>query len=134
VKEGARPVVELAKVEFVPDALTFRLDYADGSHGAMKLLQIDRDKLALAYEHDRPQPASQPLAAIRSMYVTPERADVAEVSWRTSATGRPTTETLPVFARATAYDVSFGRTVLSRHNPSAPDMWFGAFLCRDPAR
>jgi hypothetical protein len=134
VKEGVRPVVELAKVEFVPSEMTFRLDYEDGSHGAMHLLEIDRKRLVLQYEHDRPLPASQPLAAIRSMFVTPERADVAEVRWRASAGGAPTTEPVSTFQRATAYDVAFGRSVVSRHNPSAPDMWFGAFLCRDAAR
>jgi hypothetical protein len=134
VKEGVRPVVELAKVEFVPSEMTFRLSYEDGSHGAMHLLEIDRDRLVLQYEHDRPMPASQPLAAIRSMFVTPERADVAEVRWRASAGGAPTTESVSAFQRATAYDVAFGRSVVSRHNPSAPDMWFGQFMCRDPAR
>lgn len=134
IKEGARPVVELAKVEFVPSEMTFRIDYEDGSHGAMHLLEIDRQRLALEYEHDRPQPASQPLAAIRSMFVTPERADTAEVSWRASPAGKLTTEGLSTFQRAAAYDVAFGRSAVSRHNPSAPDMWFGAFLCRGAAR
>jgi hypothetical protein len=95
----------------------------------MRLLQIDREKLALEYAHDRGYPASQPMAAIRSMYVTPEKADVSEVSWR-PAGGEPVTQPLPALVQQPVTEVRFGRSVPSRHNPSAPDMWFGAFALK----
>jgi hypothetical protein len=63
------------------------------------------------------------------MFVTPERADVAEVRWRVSRGGDSMVEAVPVFVRASVYEVAFGRSMLSRHNPSAPDMWFGDFVC-----
>lgn len=126
LQEAQRPVVELSKVEFVPADLSFQMAFEDGSHGVMRLLQIDRVKLALEYAHDRGYPDSQPMAAIRSMYVTPEKADVSEVSLR-PAQGEPITEPLPALTRQPVREVRFGRSVLSRHNPSAPDMWFGAF-------
>lgn len=127
VQEALRPVVELSRVEFVPEQLSFRMDYEDGSHGVMHLVEISRDKLALEYTHDRGYPASQPMAAIRSMFVTPEKADVAEVSLRAAPGAQLITEPLPALQNGPVSEVRFGRSVLSRHNPSAPDMWFGAF-------
>ena len=131
VQEGARPLVEIAKVEFVPGELSFRIDYEDGSHGVMRLAQIDRDRLALDYSHDRAYPDPQPLAAIRSMFVTPEKADVAEVSLRPAPAGEQITEPLSALGQQRVTEVRFGRSVLSRHNPSAPDMWFGAFQLKN---
>lgn len=126
VKEGARPVVELSKLEFVPERMTFVMDYQDGSRGEMQLVAATRDKITLEYSTNRAFSASQPMAAIRSMFVTPERSDVAEVSWKSSdAAG---TMPLPKFTRTAALEVSFGRSVVSTHNPSAPDMWFGGFV------
>jgi len=130
VQEALRPVVELAKVEFVPEQLSFRLDYEDGSHGVMHIAEITRDKLALEYSHDRGYPGSQPMAAIRSMYVTPEKSDVAEVTLRPAPAGEPLTQPLSALTQRSVEEVRFGRSVISRHNPSAPDMWFGAFQVR----
>jgi hypothetical protein len=127
VEEAARPVVEITRVEFVPETLTFKLAYADGSHGELRIAEVDRDRVALDYAHDRALPALKPLAAIRSMYVQPEKSDTAEVSWRTAGEQAHLVEPLPEFSRARAAEVNFGRSVLSRHNASAPDMWFGEF-------
>jgi hypothetical protein len=127
VEEAARPVVEIASVEFVPQTLTFKVAYRDGSHGELKVSQVDRERIALDYAHDRPLPAAQPLAAIRSMYVLPEKSDTAEVSWRSAEDQRLLTEPLPEFSQVQAEEVNFGRSIVSRHNASAPDMWFGEF-------
>ena len=131
VKEATRPVVELAKLEFAPSRMSFLLDYEDGSHGVMHIADINRERLVLEYQHDRPLAStSQPLAAIRSMFVTPERSDVAEVSWRATATTPPSKQPIEAFTEARASAVEFGRSVVSRHNPSAPDLWFGGFVLR----
>lgn len=126
VKEGARPTVDLTKVEFVPERMTFVMDYADGSRGEMHLAEVNRDKVVLEYTNTRAFAVTQPMAAIRSMFVSPERSDVAEVILR----DREGVETLqlPEFTRKAAVEVSFGRSIVSTHNPSAPDMWFGAFV------
>ena len=127
VEEAGRPVVEITKVEFVPAKLLFKLSYRDGSRGEMRIADVNRERVALQYEHDRALPALQPLAAIRSMYVEPSNSDTAEVSWRAAGATGISTRPLPAFTREQAVEVSFGRTTLSKHNSSAPDMWFGAF-------
>jgi hypothetical protein len=127
IEEAGRPVVELSKVEFVPERKTFLLWYRDGSRGEMKIAEVDREHIALEYTHDRPLPATKPLAAIRSMYVSPEKSDTAEVSWRGAGAATLTTRPLPAFTEEQANEVLFGRSVISKHNLSAPDMWFGAF-------
>jgi hypothetical protein len=130
VEETVRPVVELAKLEFAPERMSFLLDYEDGSHGVLHIAEIDRARLVLDYRHDRPLPPTQPLAAIRSMFVTPERSDVADVSWQASADAPLTSQPIDTFTEARAVDALFGRSVVSTHNPSAPDLWFGAFVLR----
>jgi len=128
IQDGVRPVVELAKVEFIPERLTFSLVYEDGSHGTMRILEVSEEKVVLDYMHDRALPASQPLAAVRSMFVTPERADAAEVRWRVGVEAAATTQALPAFTRTPASEVAFERSVLPVHNISAPNMWFGRFV------
>ncbi|HKU37559.1 MAG TPA: hypothetical protein VJR89_05410 [Polyangiales bacterium] len=127
VEEAGRPVVEIEHVEFVPQTLSFRLAYRDGSHGEMRVAELDRQHVALEYTHDRDLPAAQPLAAIRSMYVEPVKSDTAEVSWRGEQAARLQTSSIAAFKTASAVEVSFGRSSLSKHNASAPDMWFGGF-------
>lgn len=127
VEESGRPLVALARVEFVPATLTFQLAYRDGSHGQLKVAEVSREKLALDYTHDRPFARERPMAAIRSMYVTPEKADTAEVTWRADPRREAHTRPLTDFSRERALEVNFGRSVVSRHNASAPDLWFGRF-------
>jgi hypothetical protein len=127
VSEAARPFVNIQRVEFVPATLSFELSYEDGSHGRMQLLELSREKLVLQYTQDRARAAAQPLAAIRSMYVTDIKADVAEVSLRGTPEASPTVTQISDFKEARASEVAFGRSVISKHNPSAPDMWFGEF-------
>jgi hypothetical protein len=126
VKDAVRPVVELAKVEFVPEQMMFVIDYEDGSRGTMHIGEVNREHVVLDYKHDRPMPKQQPLAAIRSMFVTEERADVAEVQWRADAAA--STLLVPGFTRVAASEVRFARSHIPRHNTSAPDMWFGRFV------
>lgn len=127
VEEAGRPVVELTRVEFVPATRSFVLSYRDGSHGTMRVAEVDREKVALEYAHDRPLPADRPLAAVRSMFVTPERADLAELSWRAARAAPLTVTPLPAVRELQALEVNFGRSVIANHNRSAPDMWFGHF-------
>lgn len=127
IEEAGRPLVEITRVEFVPQTLSFHLDYRDGSHGEMKVAALDRKHVALDYTHDRALPDSKPLAAIRSMYVEAQKSDMAEVSFRSAGASRLVTRVLPSFTSAEASEVNFGRSQVSRHNASAPDMWFGAF-------
>lgn len=127
ISDAARPYVNIASVEFVPSELSFKLQYEDGSRGTMKLLEVTRDRLVLHYQQDSALAPQQPLAAIRSMYVSDEKADVAEVVLREHRAQDAKVVPISAFNEAQASEVAFGRTVISRHNPSAPDMWFGEF-------
>ncbi|MET0286729.1 MAG: hypothetical protein ABW352_19770 [Polyangiales bacterium] len=127
VEEQVRPIVDLTRVEFDPKTLTFALTYRDGAHGTLQVAQVDREKIALEYTHDRALPSDRPLAAVRSMYVTPERADLAELSWRQQPKAPLTVTSLPSVTTLQTLEVNFGRSVIANHNRSAPDMWFGAF-------
>lgn len=127
INEVGRPVVEMSRVEFVPATMTFHLSYEDGSHGQMTIAEVSRQRFALNYTHDRPFAADRPMAAIRSMYVSAEKSDTAEVTWRSAVSGMPVTQPLPSFVRAQGLEVAFGRSMVSRHNSSAPDMWLGRF-------
>jgi hypothetical protein len=62
------------------------------------------------------------------MFVTNEKSDVAEVSWRERSDAPVIVQPVIDFTQHQASEVRFGRTVISKHNPSAPDMWFGQFM------
>ncbi|WP_434608897.1 hypothetical protein [Pseudomonas sp. R1-7] len=127
IDEALRPVVDLTKVEFIPANRTFELDYRDGSHGSMKIVEINRQHAVLDYTHDRPSLAGQPLAAMRSMYVAPDNADASQVTYQSREGGALIEEPLMEFDRADVQSIRLGRSVPSKHNASAPDMWFGHF-------
>lgn len=127
VEEAGRPVVELARVEFVPETMSFLLDFEDGSKGTLKISEVSDVRIAMDFLMDRALPAGKPLAAIRSMFVTADNSDVAEVQARETREGALETVPLMDWTRRRVADVRFGRTVLSRHNTSAPDMAFSRF-------
>lgn len=127
IEEAGRPVVQLRRVAFVPERLTFHLTYRDGTHGQLQVAEASPAKLALDYTHDRPFVETRPFAAIRSMFVATDNADAAEVRWQPLGQDTARTDALPTFARGQALEVCFGRSVISRHNASAPDLWFGRF-------
>jgi len=130
IKEASRPVVDLLKVQFIPGSRTFELDFRDGSHGTMKIVEINRRRAVLEYSHSRPSRADTPIAAIRSMYVAPDNADASQVSFHRRGERRLLSEDLMEFVRSEVEDIRVGRSVLSKHNASAPDMWFGGFESR----
>jgi hypothetical protein len=131
ISDAARPFVNISRVEFVPKELTFVLAYEDGTRGSMLVVEVSQERLALRYQQDKARGDAQPLAAIRSMFVTSVKSDVAEVTWRAGDdkgnTASPTVTPITAFTEGQASEVGFGRSVISKHNPSAPDMWFGEF-------
>jgi len=127
VEEALRPVVNLSKVEFIPATRTFELDYQDGSHGSMKIVEINPQRAALEYSHSRPSQADMPIVAVRSMYVAPDNADASQVVFHRRGERAPVSEALMTFVRSDVDDIRIGRSIMSRHNASAPDMWFSRF-------
>jgi hypothetical protein len=121
-----RPYVDISRVAFDPSERRFTLTFSGGGEATVRVAELDRDHIRLAVTLSPPV-AAGPFAAIRSMYVTRDNADAAEVAWQ-NAGAKGWTEA-PIMAvsggKVTALQIS--RTVPSRHNTSAPDLVVDAF-------
>lgn len=130
VEQAERPLVALSELGFAPQTRTFTLHFAAGGKARLQLARASADDIRLEVAFD--PPATGTFAALRSMYVTEDNADVARVSWRTlPASGRSAQfGEAPVMSFTGAQDASWlwaGRLVPSRHNTSAPDFIFRDF-------
>jgi hypothetical protein len=127
IETAGRPFVDIREVSFDPAMRTFRLAFARGGDATLRLDVVDREHIALDVTFDRAIEA-RPFAALRSMFVTEINADAAQVAWRVP--GGKAYEVAPImsFGRADALELWAGRRLPSRHNTSAPDMIFRAFL------
>jgi hypothetical protein len=123
IEEDGRPLVRIAAIAFDPATLTFRLQFRSGGHGFVRVTELSPQATTLALELAPPLARSQSFAALRSMYVTPQQADVALASWP----ARPAGEAILELGTVRAPSVRFGRQVPSRHNLSAPDLVFDRF-------
>ena len=98
-------------------------DYVKGGGADLRVTQVDHEQLRLAVRLEPPV-KTLPFLALRSMYVAEDNADTAELRV-TGEHGRK----LPAVGfgqvRGTAF--RFGRSVVSRHNTSAPDLRFSDF-------
>jgi hypothetical protein len=131
VERQHRPIVDISKLKIDPEARTFRMTFAKGGVGEIRIRSADRERVVLDVSLDglpATDPAT-PFAAIRSMFVSPTNADAARVNWRTGA--GLYNEQIMRFEGANAEEVRFDRIELSRHNTSAPDVTFRGF---GPAR
>ncbi|MBV9568157.1 MAG: hypothetical protein JO172_08475 [Hyphomicrobiales bacterium] len=126
VEMKERPVVEIKEVAFDPASKTFRLSFAEGGHGEVKLADIDDNHVAFDVSFD-PAIENQPFAALRSMYVTEFNADVARIALQRPEAKSWLEEPIMNFRSAEATKVWMGRLVPSRHNISAPDLVFSGF-------
>jgi hypothetical protein len=126
VEDAGRPVVTLRRIALDTAALSFRLEFADGSRGTLAIEEATAARLALAVTLESPRPSDRPFAALRSMYVRTDQADAAIARW-TEADG--TARAVPIlgFGRFRAASARFGRDTPSRHNLSAPDTVFEGF-------
>jgi hypothetical protein len=127
VETRGRPIVDLSEVIYEPAARRFRLAFARGGAAELALVALDTERIELAVNFDRPVATGQPFAALRSMFVTPFNADVAEVAWRTAGGRAWQQQPIMDFKDARAVELWAGRIVPSRHNTSAPDMIFAGF-------
>lgn len=127
IEQQHRPIVDISKLKIDPKARSFRMTFAKGGVGEIRIRSVDRERVVLDVSLDgvpATDPAT-PFAAIRSMFVTPTNADTARVNWRTEA-GLYNDEIMR-FGGANAEEVRFDRIELSRHNTSAPDVTFRGF-------
>ena len=122
IEENLRPYVAIRSIAFEPATLTFRLAFRDGTNGVLKVIAATPEGTRLALGLDSPTTPDRPFAALRSMFVTTEQADVAVAA-------SPGEDAQPIldFARKGVAAVRFGRVTPSRHNLSAPDLVFDAF-------
>jgi hypothetical protein len=133
VEQQHRPIVDIAKLKIDPQARAFRMTFAKGGVGEIRIRSVSRERVVLDVAVDG-LPAGDkpaPFAAIRSMFVAPTNADVARINWKT-ATGLYN-EPIMEFKGANAREVRFDRIELSKHNTSAPDVTFRGFA-GSPAR
>lgn len=127
IEDAGRPVVAFHRITFQPERRRFHLIFARGGEATLSITDAGATRLQLDVRLQPAVAAPRPFAALRSMFVSPDVADVAIVSWQ-AATGKPW-QTRPVLdlVREPAAVVRFGRDVMSRHNTSAPDLRFGPF-------
>ncbi len=120
VEESTRPYVRIREVRIDPKAMTFHLTYRMGGTADLMVTRIDHEELRLAVKLTPPV-GGRPFIALRSMYVSPDNGDTAEL--------RVDGKTLPVvgFGSVKAQTVTFGRSIPSKHNTSAPDISFEGF-------
>jgi len=128
IVEGERPLVEIAEVRFDPVNRAFYLAFETGGGASVRVVELDDTHTVLGVAFDRAMNPSVPFLALRSMYVMPGNADVAEVAWRERDSRSWTLAPIASFKRVSAVEeVWLGRTTISHHNTSAPDMIFGSF-------
>lgn len=128
IEEQHRPIVDIDRIEIDGKNLVFKLTFARGGTGELKVEKAERDGVGLAVKLDGLPKAAEkqaPFAGIRSMFVTPDNADTARVVWRMD--GGLFTENVMDFKSTSTDDVRFDRVELSRHNTSAPDVSFRGF-------
>jgi hypothetical protein len=131
IEQGDRPFVRLRKINFDPVNISFRLDFVSGQQGVLKVIASNRRFTKLEVSFDNAIPDSQPFAALRSMFVSPNNSDSAVVTTPlTKAIGERHTPIM-AFVSSNSRWARFGRSFPSLHNLSAPDMIIGAFLKSD---
>ncbi len=124
IEESSRPFVALKSIAFDPSAMAFRLDFARGGAALLRVADIRPDYVSLKVQLGPPV-GPGPFAALRSMFVTTDQADMTEVAWQDGFAKR----VLPIlgFPGARTEEVRFGRSLQSHHNLTAPDLIFRDF-------
>ncbi len=126
VEIDGRPVVRISDVTIDPRALTLTVTFARGGSATVALSSIDHNKTVLDVNLSAPV-AGLPFAMMRSMYVTDFNNDVARVAVREAGAPGWREDGIMTFKGGTATDLWAGRSTISRHNSSSPDMIFNAF-------
>lgn len=132
IEHQHRPIVDIAKLKIDPQARAFRMTFARGGVGEIRIRSADRKAIVLDVTVDGlPTGDPQvPFAGIRSMFVTETNADTARVNWKTGA--GLFNEPVMTFKGANASEVRWDRIELSKHNTSAPDVTFRNFAPAAP--
>jgi hypothetical protein len=92
----------------------------------MTMAEVSADRHVLDVALSQPI-SGVPFATIRSMYITDFNNDVARVAVRDAGANGWREEPVMAFRNGTVTDLWAGRTSVSRHNSSSPDMVFSKF-------
>lgn len=127
VVQDGRPVVDIASIRIDIRPLTFHLRFVDGSAARVDVQEVSPRRTALHVNLTPATHAERPFAVLRSMYVTPDNADMSEVRWQATPEAAEQTRALPEAGTLQGTRLRLGRSVPSRHNTSAPDIQFSEF-------
>ncbi|MDM0013006.1 hypothetical protein QTH87_11240 [Variovorax sp. J22P168] len=132
VEHAGRPLVNIAAIEVTLAPLAFALRFADGGTAQVKVVEVSRKRTALDVTLQPPSRPDRPFAVLRSMFVSADNADVAEVGFRAAPSAARRTLALDDVTTLEADELRFGRSLPSRHNTSAPDLHFSRFSTAAP--
>lgn len=125
VLEKGRPFVDIKEVQFEPERDLFIFRFASGEQAALRIASLTDARITLDIAFSDVV-YRQPFAALRSMYVADDNADVAQLAW-TGFDGTRGDAAVLKFKQARISEFWAGRMRPSRHNTSAPDLTFGTF-------
>jgi hypothetical protein len=129
IETSTRPFVAYKSVEFDPATVSFTIEFARGGKAVARVADIRNGHAAVAVTLSGVDTASaEGFAALRSMFVSPAHADSAETRWKPAGSAQLQTQSIIDFKSAKATEVTFGRSVPSTHNTSAPDIAFSGFF------
>ena len=121
-----RPIVKLSEIAFDPKAKRFDLSFASGGKASMTMSTVDHNRHVLDVVLDKAI-AGRPFAALRSMYITEFNNDVARVAVREAGASGWREDGVMAWKGGKVTDLWAGRTGVSRHNSSSPDMVVSRF-------
>lgn len=126
IEQEGRPVVRFREVVFDPKSRTFTLHYALGGSATVHMALVDENRhtLEVAFDH---AVTGRPFATLRSMYVTEFNNDVARIAVREAGAKGWRESPILDFKATRATAAWMGRTSISRHNTSSPDIVLNAF-------
>jgi hypothetical protein len=126
VEESTRPYVRIREVKIDPKARRFTALFDKGGQASLTITSLDHEAMKAKVEFDPPVEHGRPFVALRSMDVAPDNADASELRW-TAADGDKKVGPIVGFGEVQASAVSFGKSIVSRHNSSSPDILFSDF-------
>ncbi len=127
IEIDGRPLVRLTAIRFEPAAGGFHLAFARGGEARLTVTALSPERAEVSVAFSQPTHGEPAFAALRSMFVSPDVADVAEVRWQPGAGDAWHSGAILGFGEAKGVAVRFARSVPSRHNTSAPDLQFDRF-------
>lgn len=126
VETETRPIVKLKEIAFDPKARRFSLAFEQGGGATLTMVEVSTDRHTLDIAYDKPI-EGRPFAMLRSMYITEFNNDVARVAVREAGASGWQEDGVMRFTGGKVTDLWAGRTTVSRHNSSSPDMVMSRF-------